>query len=83
VSGQKEEGRKAEVISATPTVVMVGNRIKVENAVVGSFIEVYSVVGIKVAEIEVKTPNGEYPLNIAKGYYIVRIGSTVRKIALR
>lgn len=59
------------------------NRIRVENAPVGSMLEIYSVVGIKVKELEVKQPSGEYVVDIAKGYYIVRIGETVRKIAIR
>lgn len=59
------------------------NRIKVENAPVGSMLEIYSVVGIKVKEIEMKQPSGEYIVNIAKGYYIIRIGETVRKVAIR
>lgn len=59
------------------------NRIKVENAPVGSRLEIYSVVGIKVKEIEIKQPTGEYLVDIAKGYYIIRIGDTVRKVAIR
>lgn len=59
------------------------NRIHVENAPIGSILEIYSVVGIKVAEIELKQSSGDYTVNIAKGYYIIRIGETVRKIAIR
>ncbi|MEG1543587.1 MAG: T9SS type A sorting domain-containing protein [Tannerellaceae bacterium] len=59
------------------------NRIRVINAPIGSVLEIYSVVGIKVKEIEIKQPNGEYLVSIAKGYYIIRIGDTVRKIAIR
>lgn len=59
------------------------NRIKVSNAPIGSKLEIYSVVGIKVKEIEMKQPSGEYVVNIAKGYYIIRIGDTVRKVAIR
>ena len=59
------------------------NRIQVYNAPVGSKLEIYSVVGIKVKEIEIKQPTAEYTLNIAKGYYIIRIGETVRKVAIR
>lgn len=64
-------------------VIAVDDRIKVTNAPTGSKLEIYSVVGIKVAEIEIKGSSGEYPVNVAKGYYIVRIGETVRKIAIR
>ena len=56
---------------------------KVENAPVGSILEIYSVVGIKVKEIEVKQSTAEYVVDIAKGYYIIRIGDTVRKVAIR
>lgn len=59
------------------------NKIVVKNAPVGDKLEIYSVVGIRVKEIELKQPDGEYTVNIAKGYYIVRIGEAVRKIAIR
>lgn len=59
------------------------NRIKLVNAPVGSMLEIYSVVGIKVKEIEIKQPSVEYVVNIDKGYYIIRVGETVRKIAIR
>ncbi|MDR1939142.1 MAG: hypothetical protein LBQ73_11690 [Tannerellaceae bacterium] len=64
-------------------VIAVDNRIKVLNAPIDSRLEIYSVVGIKVVEIEMKQPSGEYVVHIAKGYYIVRIGETVRKVAIR
>ncbi|MDR2389988.1 MAG: hypothetical protein LBD89_09440 [Tannerellaceae bacterium] len=64
-------------------IIAVDNRIKVLNAPVGSRLEIYSVVGIKVLEIEMKQASGEYTVNIAKGYYIIRIDETVRKIAIR
>jgi hypothetical protein len=64
-------------------VIATDNRIKVFNAPAGSRLEIYNVVGIKVIDIEMKQPNGEYIINIAKGYYIIRIGETVRKVAIR
>ena len=57
--------------------------IKVKNAPVGSVLEIYSVVGIKVKEIKLTSSDGEYPVNIPKGYYIIRIGETVRKVVIR
>lgn len=59
------------------------NRIVVSNVPIGSTLEIYSVVGIKVKEIKMKFSSGEYPVDIAKGYYIIRIGETVRKVAIR
>ena len=46
------------------------NKVVVKNAPIGSKLEIYSVVGIRVKEIELKQPDGEYTVNIAKGYYI-------------
>jgi len=68
---------------ASVDITVVDNRIKVENAPIGSKLEIYSVVGIKVKEFDVKHSSGEYVVNIAKGYYIIRIGETVRKVAIR
>jgi anti-sigma28 factor (negative regulator of flagellin synthesis) len=59
------------------------NRITVNNAPVDSTLEIYSIVGIKVKEIKIKSTSGEYPVDIAKGYYIIRIGETVQKVAIR
>jgi len=64
-------------------IIVADNRIIINNAPIGSKLQIYSVVGVKVKEIEIKQPSGEYLLNIAKGYYIIRIGETVRKIAIR
>ncbi len=57
--------------------------IKVKNAPAGSVLEIYSVVGIKVKEIKLTSSDGEYPVNIPKGYYIIRIGEIVRKVVIR
>lgn len=57
--------------------------IHIQNAPSGSTLEVYSVVGIKVKEIKLKERDGKYPVNIPRGYYIARIGETVRKIVIR
>ena len=59
------------------------NRITIANAPIGSKLEIFNVVGIKVREIDMKQSSGEYLVNIAKGYYIIRIEETVRKVAIR
>lgn len=56
------------------------NKIVVANAPIGSILQIYSVVGIKVKEIEMKQASGEYVVNIAKGYYIIRITDTAQNI---
>lgn len=59
-----------------------GNRIQVQNAPVGMKLEVYSVVGQKMAEMEIKSSSGEYSVNVPKGYYIVKVGDTIRKFVI-
>lgn len=66
----------------TLKITVIDNRLKIENAPLGSKLEIYSVVGLKVYEIKLHEKTTELVVPIAKGYYIVRIGRTVRKIAI-
>ncbi len=84
----QSDNRKPKVSSNTENpksieITAYENRIRVTNAPIDSILEIYSVVGIKVKEIKIKQSTAEYVVNIAKGYYIIRIGDTVRKVALR
>ncbi|MDR0231857.1 MAG: T9SS type A sorting domain-containing protein [Dysgonamonadaceae bacterium] len=62
---------------------VVGNKIFIENAPVGKKIEVFSVMGLKVTEIKIETPSVEHTLIVPKGYYILKISDTVRKVVIR
>lgn len=59
------------------------NRLIVENLKQDSVLEVFSIVGVKVYSIKIKAGTNEYPINLPKGYYIIRIGNIAKKIALR
>ena len=59
------------------------NTLFIRNGEPNSAIVIYSVVGTKVKEIELKSSASEIPLNLAKGYYIVKIGEVARKIAVK
>ena len=61
---------------------VVGNRVFTECAPIGKKIEVFSVVGLKVKEFKIETTSGEYLLTVPKGYYILRLNDTVRKVAI-
>lgn len=83
---QRRESAVATSVHPTPNPIEISvleNRIHVENAPIGSKLEIYSVVGIKVMELQMKHSSGDYTVNISKGYYIIRIEETVRKIAIR
>ena len=77
---QNTDGERAAIEMS-----VVGNKIIIENAPVGKKIEIFSVIGLKITEIEIKTSSGEYILNAPKGYYILKVNDnyTVRKIAIR
>lgn len=62
---------------------MAGNRLIVKNLPEDGVLEIYSIVGVKVYTREIKAGTNEYPINLPKGYYIIRIGGLVKKIALR
>ncbi len=82
--GTEHTSKQAQIsVPDSTDITAYDNKIIVKNAPIGSLLEIYSVVGIRVKEIDLKQANGEYPVNIAKGYYIVRIDNTVRKIAIR
>lgn len=59
------------------------NRLVIKNLKQDSVLEVFSIVGTKVYSINVKAGTNEYPLNLPKGYYIIRIGNLAKKIAVR
>lgn len=83
---QYPKQKDAAIIQAKTDSILItvsDNRITIANAPIGSKLEIFSVVGIKVREIDMKQSSGEYMVNIAKGYYIIRIEETVRKVAIR
>jgi hypothetical protein len=73
----------AQPVDDTVKVIVIDDRIIVSNAPANSKMEIYNIVGTKVKEIEIRQSSGEYVLSLPKGYYIVRIAETVRKIVLR
>lgn len=62
---------------------IVDNVVYLENAPVGSKMEVFSILGVKVQEVVIRMPRIEYRLSLPKGYYIVRIEDRVKKIIVR
>ncbi|MDR1718573.1 MAG: T9SS type A sorting domain-containing protein [Dysgonamonadaceae bacterium] len=59
------------------------NVLTVKNAKIGSKIEIYSIIGTKVKEIEMKSTVGEFTLSLPKSIYIIRLGEIVRKYVIK
>ena len=73
-----------DVVAAdTLRIAVADSRLIVENLPYDTLIEIYSIVGTKAATIKAKAGSGEYLLNLPKGYYIVKVGRVVRKIAVK
>lgn len=49
----------------------------------GLFLQIYNVAGVRVMNVKVDGADKRYDLNLPKGCYIVKVGKTVRKIAIR
>ena len=75
---QGEVKQEPEII-----VKVVENRIYVENLQRVMILEIYNIMGVKVYSRRIPPGNGEYPVNLSRGYYILKIGRTTKKVAIR
>jgi len=57
--------------------------LQLQNIKVGDKIQVLNVLGVKVLEKKSDSTIVDIQLNLSPGYYIVKVGSTVRKISLK
>lgn len=85
---QTQQQEKKETIETvdetnTPQMSIVDNRLIVKNAPVGKKIEIFTILGNKVKEFEIKTSEGEFDLNLRKAIYIFKMDGTVRKFVIK
>lgn len=59
------------------------NRVLVENLQQEMILEIFNIMGVKVYSRRIPPGTGEYPVNLPRGYYILKIGKTTKKIAIR
>jgi|YelNatPaOPRAMG01_1025707.scaffolds.fasta_scaffold06560_9 hypothetical protein len=81
--GQRAAGGSS---SSTPRISLVVNESKVltvVNAPMNALVQIYSLVGSKVAEKRITSNRQEFALDLPVGYYIVRIGDQTQKITIR
>ena len=81
-----QEGRKSLPIEneqTSVTLTVVGNNVRVQNATPGSVLEVYNVLGMKVASIKIDSVDKVITLNLPKGWYILKIENIARKVAIK
>lgn len=80
---KKEEVSVVETTQQSPELSLADNILYVKNAPIGSKIEIITIVGSKIKEIEVKSSEGSYELNLPRAIYIFKLEGTVRKFVIR
>ena len=81
-----QEGRKSLPIDneqTSVTLTVIGNTVRVLNATPGSVLEVYNVLGMKVASIKIDSVDKVITLKLPKGWYILKIENIARKVAIK
>lgn len=58
--------------------------IRVQNATPGTTMEIYNILGVKVKSDRINSNDETISLSsLSKGYYIIKLGTVVRKIVIR
>ena len=85
LTAQEKKDTVAVDKNAVPVleITVVDNKLKVKNAPVGKHIEIRTILGSKIKEIEVKSPDAEYVLSLPKAMYIFKLDGTVRKFIIK
>jgi hypothetical protein len=66
-----------------PEMTLTNNKLTLKNAPVGKQVEIFTILGNKVRQIEIKTADGEYELNLPRAIYIFKLDGVVKKFVIR
>lgn len=82
---QNKQDKKLIIVTeiVTPEMNVVNNKLHIKNAPVGKQVEVFTVIGNKVRQIEMKSVEGEYELNLPKAIYIFKLNGVVKKFVIK
>lgn len=84
VTAQQRQGRVVmEEQKPEVNITFTENRIIIENLPKDDVLEIFNVMGVKVRTLRVKAGTNEYNVNLAKGFYIIRVGTITKKIAVK
>jgi predicted nuclease of restriction endonuclease-like (RecB) superfamily len=83
LAAQKSEKVAVATQETTLSVIQTGKTLQLQNATVGEKMEVLSIVGVRIVEKKIESSNQSFTLELPKGYYIVKIGTAVRKISVK
>lgn len=81
-----QENKKAETVSQEQSDIVLtvsADTIRIQNATLGSVMEIYNILGVKINSFPIDTIDKTITLSLPKGYYIFKIGNVVRKIVIK
>ena len=81
-NAQSEPSNAIENEPSDVKIYVSGSSVRIQNAS-GSVLEVYDVTGVCKASIRIDTSDKTIALNLSRGYYLLKVGNVVRKIAIR
>lgn len=67
----------------SPKLTLAQNRIVIENLPSDDVLEVYNIMGVKIYSQRIKSGTNEYAVDLPRGYYIIKAGKLVKKVAVR
>ncbi|GHU67328.1 hypothetical protein FACS189413_01890 [Bacteroidia bacterium] len=79
----RKEKANVEDVSILPELSVINNILYVKNAPVGSKLQILTIVGNKVREIEIRTSDESFELHLPKAIYIFKLEGMVRKFVIR
>ncbi|MDR1631894.1 MAG: hypothetical protein LBR97_03285 [Dysgonamonadaceae bacterium] len=83
---QDKQNKKQTAVAeelVMPEMILINNKLTLRNAPVGRRVEIFTILGNKVRQIEIKTPAGDYELNLPRAIYIFKLDGVVKKFVVR
>jgi len=86
VFSQDNKNRKESAMmeeQVMPEMYVDNNILYLKNAPVGKRVEIITIIGNKIREIQVTSPDGNYILNLPRAIYIFRLDGMVKKFVIK
>jgi len=86
VFSQDNKSRKEPVAieeQAMPEMFVDNNKLYLKNAPVGRRVEVFTIIGNKIRDIQITSPENTYDLNLPRAIYIFRMDGMVKKFVIK
>lgn len=86
VFSQDNKNRKDSTMieeQATPEMYVVNNKLFLKNAPVGKRVEIITIIGNRIREIQITSPEFDYDLNLPRAIYIFRMDGMVKKFVIK